>query len=114
MRRFVSILTLLAGGVGWAAETPDADFKQTLENGRLANEGYIRCHRFVEGGHGDGNFARTTIMYCLWKTQGVTIQPWRDDVILGAVRTGKQFREGIAIKLTAVEKNLATVRELKP
>lgn len=32
----------------------------------------------IEGWHGDGNFARTTIMYCLWKTQGVTAQPWRD------------------------------------
>ena len=42
----------------------------------------------IEGWHGDGNFARTTIMYCLWKTQGVTFQPWREDVRLGAVRAG--------------------------
>ncbi len=42
----------------------------------------------VEGWHGDGNFARTTIMYCLWKTKGVTIRPWRDDVIFGAVQKG--------------------------
>jgi len=40
----------------------------------------------IEGWHGDGNFARTTIMYCLWKTQGMKIQPWREDVIFGAVR----------------------------
>ena len=40
----------------------------------------------IEGWHGDGNFARTTIMYCLWKTQGVTFQPWRADVKLGSVR----------------------------
>ncbi|MBN2136923.1 MAG: FAD-dependent oxidoreductase [Sedimentisphaerales bacterium] len=39
----------------------------------------------IEGWHGDGNFARTTIMYCLWKTAGLTIQPWRDDVVFGAV-----------------------------
>ena len=39
----------------------------------------------IEGWHGDGNFARTTIMYCLWKTGGVTIQPWRKDIIFGAV-----------------------------
>ena len=38
----------------------------------------------IEGWHGDGNFARTSIMYCLWKTQGITIQPWREDVIFGA------------------------------
>lgn len=42
----------------------------------------------IEGWHGDGNFARTTIMYCLWKTQGITIKPWRKDVIFGAVQTG--------------------------
>jgi len=40
----------------------------------------------IEGWHGDGNFARTTIMYCLWKTAGLTIQPWREDVIFGAVQ----------------------------
>ncbi len=38
----------------------------------------------VEGWHGDGNFARTTIMYCLWKTKGVTVRPWRKDIIFGA------------------------------
>ena len=40
----------------------------------------------IEGWHGDGNFARTSLMYALWKTQGVTVQPWRADVLLGAVR----------------------------
>lgn len=39
----------------------------------------------IEGWHGDGNFARTTIMYCLWKSQGTSIQPWREDVVCGAV-----------------------------
>ena len=38
----------------------------------------------IGGWHGDGNFARTAIMYSLWKTQGATVQPWRADVILGA------------------------------
>ena len=42
----------------------------------------------IEGWHGDGNFARTTIMYCLWKTKGLTIQPWRDKVLFGAVQDG--------------------------
>ena len=39
----------------------------------------------IEGWHGDGNFARTTIMYCLWKTQGTYAIPWRNDVEIGAV-----------------------------
>lgn len=38
----------------------------------------------IGGWHGDGNFARTAIMVALWKQQGVTIQPWREDVRLGA------------------------------
>jgi hypothetical protein len=39
----------------------------------------------IEGWHGDGNFARTSIMYCLWKTKGTRVQPWREDVVFGAV-----------------------------
>jgi len=42
----------------------------------------------IEGWHGDGNSARTSLMYALWKTQGVTVQPWRADVRFGAVRQG--------------------------
>lgn len=49
---------------------------------------YQQPNGIIEGWHGDGNFARTTIMYCLWKTQGVTVQPWRADLRLGAVRAG--------------------------
>jgi hypothetical protein len=40
----------------------------------------------IEGWHGDGNFARTTIMYCLWKTEGTHLVPWRSDLEMGAVR----------------------------
>lgn len=40
----------------------------------------------IEGWHGDGNSARTLLMYALWKTQGIAASPWRDDVKLGAVR----------------------------
>jgi hypothetical protein len=51
----------------------------------------------IEGWHGDGNFARTTLMYGLWKTQGLTVQPWRPDVRVGAVRDGSALR----VSLTA-------------
>ncbi|MCJ7448158.1 MAG: hypothetical protein MUO72_10715 [Bacteroidales bacterium] len=39
----------------------------------------------IEGWHGDGNFARTTIMYCLWKTGGAYLSPWTEDLRIGAV-----------------------------
>ncbi len=42
----------------------------------------------VEGWHGDGNSARTSIMYALFKTQGTHVRPWRKDVRIGAVTLG--------------------------
>jgi len=44
----------------------------------------------IGGWHGDGNFARTAIMYSLWKTQGAHIYPWREDVIIGAGKSGNE------------------------
>jgi hypothetical protein len=46
----------------------------------------------IEGWHGDGNFARTTIMYCLWKTKGAHCTPWRSDLQLGATSEGDTLR----------------------
>lgn len=45
----------------------------------------------IEGWHGDGNFARTSLMYALWKTQGVHVEPWRPDVRIGAERDGESL-----------------------
>jgi hypothetical protein len=42
----------------------------------------------IEGWHGDGNFARTTIMYNLWKSKGLYVHPWRADVRLGTEEKG--------------------------
>ena len=46
----------------------------------------------VEGWHGDGNFARTNMMYCLWKTQGVTADRWDPQLHLGASETEDGIR----------------------
>ena len=45
-----------------------------------------RTDGILEGWHGDGNSARTALLWALEKTQGVTASPWRDDLKLGAVR----------------------------
>lgn len=50
----------------------------------------------IEGWHGDGNFARTTLMYALWKTQGLTVEPWRPDVRVGAVREGNRLHVSLS------------------
>ncbi len=39
----------------------------------------------IEGWHGDGNFARTTIMYCLWKAGGAYLIPWSGDIQIGGI-----------------------------
>ena len=52
----------------------------------------------IEGWHGDGNFARTTIMYCLWKTQGTSIHPWNDGIENGAVFTDDILKVAVQTK----------------
>jgi hypothetical protein len=57
----------------------------------------------VEGWHGDGNSARTSIMYALLKTQGLHLRPWRKDVRIGAVMLGKDKGRKLCISLIAGE-----------
>jgi len=61
--------------VMWSLQ--DSSYRENAQ--KYKNQGII------EGWHGDGNFARTTIMYCLWKSQGTTFSPWRGDLVAGAV-----------------------------
>jgi hypothetical protein len=42
----------------------------------------------IEGWHGDGNFARTTIMYNLWKSKGLYAIPWHPDLFMGSEQQG--------------------------
>lgn len=44
----------------------------------------------VTRGYLDGNFNRTALLYAIYKTQGVTAHPWREDVYLGAAYDKKQ------------------------
>ena len=46
---------------------------------------YQKPDGIIEGWHGDGNFARTTIMYCLWKTMGLLPDTWDENLKLGAI-----------------------------
>ncbi|MBM4050050.1 MAG: hypothetical protein FJ279_33555 [Planctomycetes bacterium] len=59
--------------------------------------GIQKADGVIEGWHGDGNFARTSLMYALWKTAGATVQPWRADVRFGAVLDG----DALYLSLTA-------------
>jgi len=41
----------------------------------------------VEGWHGDGNTARTMLMYAFWKSQGCYVFPWNAEVYVGSIKT---------------------------
>lgn len=53
----------------------------------------------IEGWHGDGNFARTSIMYCMWKTRGTWLSPWRNDLEIGGV----QHNDTLFLSMSAKE-----------
>jgi hypothetical protein len=57
---------------------------------------YQKEDGIIEGWHGDGNFARTTIMYCLWKTQGLLPDRWDEGLKLGAALNGEMLRVAIS------------------
>jgi hypothetical protein len=45
----------------------------------------------VERWYGDGNWARTLLLYATYKTQGCFVEGWREGVKLGAVRDGDRL-----------------------
>jgi hypothetical protein len=66
------------------------ELKSWIDSEMQVMFGMQQSDGIIGGWHGDGNFARTAIMYSLWKSQGATIQPWRSDVILGAEKSGEE------------------------
>jgi len=77
----------LESGINLYNREPVAELKSWIDSEMQVMFAMQQPDGIIGGWHGDGNFARTAIMYSLWKTQGATIQPWRADVILGAEKT---------------------------
>jgi hypothetical protein len=78
----------LEGGINLYNREPVADLKAWIDSEMEVMFRMQKADGTIEGWHGDGNFARTAIMFSLWKTCGATVQPWRPDVVLGAERNG--------------------------
>jgi hypothetical protein len=53
----------------------------------------------IEGWHGDGNYARTALMYALYKTKGTRVAPWRKDLHFGAAVRG----DALHVRVEAAE-----------
>ncbi len=80
----------LESGINLYNREPVPELKSWIDSEMQVMFNMQQSDGIIGGWHGDGNFARTAIMYSLWKTQGAHIQPWRSDVILGAEKTGDE------------------------
>ena len=67
---------------------PDPNVASWIDSETQVMWGKQKESGIIEGWHGDGNFARTTIMYNLWKSKGLYAKPWRNDLRLGAEQKG--------------------------
>ncbi|TKJ39359.1 MAG: hypothetical protein CEE38_01060 [Planctomycetes bacterium B3_Pla] len=85
----------IEGAINLYNREPVSDVAKWLDSQTRIMWNIQRPDGIIEGWHGDGNFARTTIMYCLWKTKGLTVRPWRDDVVFGAVQEGETLKISI-------------------
>jgi hypothetical protein len=85
----------IEGAINLYNREPDASTAKWMDSEIKVMWDMQKPDGIIEGWHGDGNFARTTIMYCLWKTKGLTVRPWRDDVIFGAVQEGNGLKISI-------------------
>jgi hypothetical protein len=79
----------LESGINLYNREPNSNLKSWIDSEMQVMFAMQQEDGIIGGWHGDGNFARTAIIYSLWKTQGASIQPWREDVILGAEKNGK-------------------------
>jgi len=86
-----SIADTIEGALNLYNREPVPSVANWMDNGIRELWNRQKPDGLIEGWHCDGNFARTTLMYCLWKTKGVTIRPWHKNVIFGAVQQGEKF-----------------------
>jgi hypothetical protein len=70
-----------------AAKWIDAEIKvmwSMQDSSHRENARQWKNSGIIEGWYGDGNFARTTLMYNLWKSRGLQLQPWLQEISLRA------------------------------
>ena len=80
----------IESGINLLNRENDPDLRTWIDSEIKVMFGMQQSDGIVEGWHGDGNFARTALMYGLWKTQGARLSPWKPSLQLGAVASEKE------------------------
>jgi len=86
----------IEGAINLLNREPVSSAAEWVESQTRMMWAFQKSDGVIEGWHGDGNVARTTIMYALWRSQGVTVRPWRADVRAGAAGAGGAIRLSVA------------------
>lgn len=79
----------IESGINLYNREKDIDLKNWIDSEIQRMFEMQKANGIIEGWHGDGNFARTALMYGLWKTQGAHLSPWNKNLSLGAVADQK-------------------------
>ena len=80
----------IESGINLWNREKDFELKRWIDSEIKVMFGMQQPNGIIEGWHGDGNFARTALMYGLWKTQGARLSPWKPSLRLGAVATEEE------------------------
>ena len=89
----------IEGALNLYNRIPDASVTKWMDSEIKVMWAMQQENGIIEGWHGDGNFARTTIMYNLWKSKGLYVKPWRNDLFLGAEQKGDSLLISIKSEL---------------
>ena len=87
----------IESGINLLNRENDPDLSYWIDSEIKVMFGMQKPDGIVEGWHGDGNFARTALMYGLWKTQGARLSPWNPSLRIGAA----SFERGTYFLLSA-------------
>ena len=74
----------IESGINLLNRENDLELSRWIDSEIKVMFGMQKPDGIIEGWHGDGNFARTALMYGLWKTQGARLSPWNSSLRLGA------------------------------
>ena len=74
----------IESGINLYNREKNSDLGRWIDSEIKVMMGMQQENGIIEGWHGDGNFARTALMYALWKTQGAMVSPWNENIRIGA------------------------------